>query len=261
MNFEAKKVDKRKVSVITIAYNNYKGLKCTLDSILEQEFKEYELIVIDGDSKDGSKELLQSYIKTFKEKKVVYKYISEKDSGIYNAMNKGVDIASGEWVIFMNSGDIFADKDVMLNVFDEFVLDDCDVIYGDFYFKNSKGKLIERRSNSLEKMEKALITCHQAIFTRLDLLKKRNFMENYQIIADYEWYLNAYIKKCRFHYIPIFMCIFDGSGISSTNDYDVFCECLSIRKKHGTLNNPEAIVKLKKIIMYLRAKIKSVINC
>lgn len=239
------------LSIITISYNNFDGLKLTMDSILKQTYKNYEYIVIDGGSEDGSKELLKTYKKLFDRSSINMQYISEKDKGIYNAMNKGIDIATKEWIIFMNSGDIFADANVLFQVFRNNEIKNYDVIYGDFYFKNAKGKLIPRKSNEIYKINKALITCHQAIFTKTALLQKRKFKEKYKIIADYEWYLNAYQEEKKFYYIPKYICIFDGSGISSNNDYKVFCECMDIRKEHGVLRNAKIIVKIKKMIMYI----------
>lgn len=105
-----------KISCITICKNNKDGLRGTLDSILYQTKAIYEVVVVDGASNDGTLEELRKFKKQFDDKKIKFSFISERDTGIYNAMNKGVEIASGNWLIFMNSGDKFASNDVIEKV-------------------------------------------------------------------------------------------------------------------------------------------------
>ena len=99
------------LSIITINYNNAAGLEKTIKSVISQTCKRYEFIIIDGGSKDGSKDIIEKY-----QDQITY-WVSEPDNGIYNAMNKGVKVAKGEYCIFMNSGDIFVDNDVIRDVF------------------------------------------------------------------------------------------------------------------------------------------------
>ena len=97
----------KKLSIITINLNNQSGLIKTIQSVISQTFKDFEWIIIDGDSTDGSKELLKKHIQHFTH------CISEKDNGIYNAMNKGIKLAQGEYIYFLNSGDYLCNKDTM----------------------------------------------------------------------------------------------------------------------------------------------------
>ena len=102
-----------KLSIITVNLNNKAGLQKTIESVFSQTFTDYEYLVIDGGSEDGSKELIKKY-----ENKFVY-WVSEKDKGIFNAMNKGILKASGEYLLFLNSGDYFYDSAVLDDVFDK----------------------------------------------------------------------------------------------------------------------------------------------
>lgn len=248
------------ITCITICKDCKNDFEMTMNSILRQDNESIEVVVIDGGSTDGTTNAISNYHKKFIKENIKFTSLSEPDNGIYDAMNKGIDLASGEWLIFMNAGDRFASDDVINSLYEDFTNKNVDVLYGDFYIQYSKDEIVERLSNSLEMMNKALITCHQAIFTRAELMKKRKFCEKYKIIADYEWYLNLYLNKGRFLYVSQFVCVFDGNGISSTREYDVFCECLSIRKEHKVLQNSEIIIKVKKVIMYCLYRIQSIIK-
>lgn len=96
-----------KISVITVNYNNKKGLEATINSVISQKYLDFEFIIVDGNSNDGSKDII------YKKRNYITKWISEPDSGIYNAMNKGVKMSTGDYLIFMNSGDEFYDTQVL----------------------------------------------------------------------------------------------------------------------------------------------------
>ena len=112
-----------KLSVITINFNNAIGLEKTIKSVIEQKFTDFEFVIIDGDSSDGSKEIIKKY-----SNKISY-WVSEKDKGIYNAQNKGIERAIGEYCLFLNSGDYLVDTTVFQTVFSEKRTQD--IIYGD----------------------------------------------------------------------------------------------------------------------------------
>lgn len=121
-----------KLSVITINYNNAEGLAKTMDSVFRQRFSDFEYIVIDGGSTDGSKDLIVN-----NQDKIAY-WCSEKDSGIYNAMNKGIREASGEYLLFLNSGDFLHDFAVLEDIHP--FLSGEDIVYGDLLFVHGDGK-------------------------------------------------------------------------------------------------------------------------
>ena len=120
-----------KYSIITVNYNNREGLKRTIESVIHQTFRDFEFIVIDGGSTDSSAEVLKAY-----DEHISY-WVSEKDNGIYDAMNKGIRKATGDYLNFMNSGDCFYDDDVLRNV--TAYASDADIITGrDYHFSEER---------------------------------------------------------------------------------------------------------------------------
>lgn len=122
-----------KLSIITINYNNLEGLKKTVESVVNQTWKELEYIVIDGGSTDGSATYIES------QKEYFDYWVSEPDKGIYNAMNKGIKVATGEYLLFLNSGDVLYNNDVLLETKKSLLLD-MDILYGDLWIISRLGK-------------------------------------------------------------------------------------------------------------------------
>lgn len=199
----------KKLSIITINFNNLNGLKKTFDSIQSQTFQDYEWIIIDGGSTDGSKDLLIQY-----QDRIDY-WVSEKDNGIYNAMNKGIAQAQGEYCQFLNSGDYYIDSNVLGRVFS--CPDLADVNYGDQWCA-SDSKVIEKRTYP-DKMSLSFLfrepLGHQASFFKTDVIKKNLYKENYSISADRAFFLELYVKGVQFHHIPQPIVYFDTEGIGS----------------------------------------------
>ena len=197
-----------KLSIITINYNNLEGLKETMGSVISQNFKDYEWIVIDGGSTDGSKELLES------NNDAISYWVSEPDRGIYHAMNKGVAVAQGEYCQFLNSGDSFINKDVLQEVFSYEL---SDVNYGDAWFVK-EGKVVEKRVYS-NPLNLSYLFClplnHQASFIRTSLAKQHHYQEQYSISADRAFFLELYVIGCKFQHLPLPIVYFDTGGIGS----------------------------------------------
>ena len=254
------------ISDITISYQNRDGLKCTLDSLFGQRLEEYDLrlqvIVVDGGSSDGSRELLEEYDVRLKagefSKSIDFTYISEPDKGIYNAMNKGIQMAGGEWVLFLNSGDTMSEMDSLGRFFTEagnifLNVNDIDILYGDSdrAYNNNCNRVAP---SPLTFMVRGLPFSHQACFTKLDLFKKRPYDESYEISGDYEWFLNAYMNGCRFGYAPVCVSRFDTKGISATRLYDNWVEADRIRDRYG-LAGTGLTRKLKRLSWYILDKL------
>ena len=197
------------LSIITVNLNNLEGLKKTIDSIVSQTFTDFEWIVIDGGSTDGSKELIEEYSSHF-----AY-WVSEPDKGIYNAMNKGIVVAQGEFLIFMNSGDSFASTDVLMNV--SGFLKDADIVYGDTNLVNPDGTystLKYPEDISMRQMYKGTI-CHQASFIRKTLFSEMKYNERLRIVSDWEFFVRMLIEDKTFKHIPFVICDYAIDGISS----------------------------------------------
>lgn len=201
-----------KVSIITINLNNINGLKETYKSVSEQTFQDKEWIVIDGGSTKGDCDFIEQH------QDEMSFWCSEPDGGIYNAINKGILHANGDYLICMNSGDTFYDKNVLEHVFEQELYGD--VVYGDWIqsFPNGEKKeYYAPKTFSLHFITHNNI-CHQAIFTRTEIMKKSLFNENYSIYADWAKWIELTLKKCTFQYIPFFICYFDMCGLSQTSD-------------------------------------------
>ena len=195
-----------KLSIITINYNNRDGLQKTIDSVVSQTWRDFEWIVIDGGSTDGSKELIEKYQEHF-----AY-WCSEPDKGVYNAMNKGVAKANGEYLNFMNSGDIFHDAFVLGNVFKEDIV--ADILIGQVVTVG-ENKIINQQAN-LDFWRVLAGFCHQGTFVKLKHLKMYPFDESLKIVSDWKlWIQTIVFDNCKVQWLDIIVADYDMTGISS----------------------------------------------
>lgn len=198
-----------KLTVITINYNNHLGLKRTFESVFNQTNQNFEYIVIDGASNDGS--LLE--ILTHKDK--ISYYQSEPDYGVYDAMNKGIKAATGDYCIFMNSGDCFFTDDVVEKVLP--LLDGTDIVYGNTHYTDGKIRY-SKDEPDLFSFFYVSCWCHQSTFIKTDLLKEYMYDDSLRIVADWKFLLQAVIKdNCTYKAIDQNISLYDATGISSTN--------------------------------------------
>ena len=198
-----------KVSIITISYNNLNGLKDTYKSIRSQTFRDFEWIVVDGGSSDGTKKFLEEH-----ESEIAW-WCSEPDKGVYNAQNKGTEHAKGEYSIYMNSGDSFFSEDVLEKVFREET--DADIIYGNWMlvFENGKTKLGRAPEVADMAYFYADNMCHQSMLIRTEAVKKRPYDESFRIYADWEEWLALFTQGKTFERIDLTICKFLVGGIST----------------------------------------------
>ncbi len=204
------------LSIITVSLNDSDGLKKTVESVIYQTFDNYEFIIIDGGSSDGSVEIIKKYAG-----KIAY-WVSEPDSGIYNAMNKGIKQAKGKYCLFLNSGDFLVANNVLEQVFSEddnedFLIGNCNV--------SKNGKIIHTSVPSenltLRSFYKKTIP-HQATFIKRDLFKKYgDYSENYKIHADYEYWIRTIIlNDCSTRFLEITISDYNLEGQSSNTAYE-----------------------------------------
>lgn len=204
-----------KLSIITINYNNAKGLDKTLQSVINQNSQDFEYVVVDGNSSDESEKIIDSH------KNYIDKWISEPDSGVYNAMNKGIRMASGDYLLFLNSGDKLADQNVIAEILPS-LKNNEDIIYGNLIY-------------SLNELPQTLFTPpknidltyflnsflpHPSSFIKKNLFQKIGFYnEKFKIISDWEFFLRAIvINKASYLHIDEVISDFDNSGISSDSE-------------------------------------------
>ena len=209
-----------KLSIITINLNDETGLRKTIDSVINQTFTDYEFIIIDGLSKDGSVDIIKQH-----QEKIVY-WISEKDSGIYNAMNKGIRVAKGEYLYFLNSGDIMPSSDVLDKVF--FGDPHESFICGNFFMEEA-GKLEENKSYKNRDWTFSLydlfsgFLCHQAFFIHQSNFKLYGlYDESLRIVSDWKLFFEAIgINHTTVLFRDVDVVIYNMEGLSSQIGGDV----------------------------------------
>ena len=200
------------LSIITINLNNKNGLEQTLRSIISQSFKDYEIIIIDGASTDGSLDVINNY------SQYITYCVSENDSGVYNAMNKGLVKANGEYLYFLNSGDVLYDDGVLNKVVSEF--GDVDIVYGDVELVPSNRKsFIKTYPNTLTMnffYNSSL--CHQSIFFRKILFDRYGlYSEEYKYSSDWLFTMNCLVfENCSYLHVNDIIVRYDLTGISFT---------------------------------------------
>ena len=217
-----------KLSIITVNFNNKQGLQKTIDSVISQTYQDFEWIIIDGGSTDGSKELIEKYQEHFSY------WCCENDKGVYNAMNKGIAQASGCFLNFMNSGDCFASNRVLEKTFmNDF---NADILYGNVvvYNKNKQYTLKTIHSDHIKGVD--LISssiCHQAAFIRRELFCKYGlYDETLKIVSDWKFFFEVILfHHCSVKYMDLDVVIYDLNGISSKNMEMLKAERLKVLRK------------------------------
>lgn len=196
-----------KFTIITVNYNNKAGLQKTIKSVINQCFNRAEFVIIDGASTDGSMEVIKEY-----ESQIDY-WISEPDKGIYNAMNKGLLQAHGEYLIFMNSGDEFYDSDVLQDIVS---LLDTDIVVGRVMHGTDIWGFGKSTISMLDLVQGTVM--HQASFIRRELFDTYMYDEKYKIVSDWKFYIQSLILgNATFRNIDRVICKFAPGGISETD--------------------------------------------
>ena len=198
------------ISIITIVRNDPDGLERTIQSVVGQSYKTYEYIVVDGASTDSTAQVIERH------KRHISKLISGPDRGIYDAMNKGVNVANGEYVIFMNAGDSF-NSDNVLEAFIGPLNDDVDIFYGDAYFEpkeeGSRPLLWKAQTNQGEFWKKMPFS-HQSAFVKRTLLMKYPFSLSNKIVSDFEFFIRAQKDGATFRYVDVPVVLIERGGLS-----------------------------------------------
>ncbi len=206
------------ISIITATYNSGATLRDTFESVLHQSYKDIEYIVIDGKSKDNTLEIIKEYEPSFNGK---MRWVSEPDKGIYDAMNKGINMATGDVVGILNSDDFYTSRDVLEKVASS--IDDVDAVYGDIHYVNDKDltKCVRYYSSKSFKRWKMLMGfmpahpsfyCRRAVYSRYGL-----FDTDFKVAADFEQLLRLiYVNKIYIKYLPMDFVTMRTGGASTS---------------------------------------------
>lgn len=216
---------KSKVSIIVVSLNTKFFFLKTIKSIMAQSYKNKEIIVVDGNSTDGTLEIIT------KKKKNFFKTIIEKDKGIYDGMNKGSHLASGEWIMFLNSGDIFYNNQVLANIFKKPLMNQ-DIIYGNTLVKHKNINYLAP-SSTFSTTTVIMPFCHQSAIVKADIVKRNKFSLKYKHSSDFDFFLRCFFRKKIFYNANFTIATVLAKGLSDNNRQKVYSENIQILSKYN----------------------------
>ena len=207
-----------KISIVTVCYNSEKHISCAIDSVINQSYKNIEYIIIDGASKDNTVNIIKSYGNK------ITKFISEPDNGIYDAMNKGIKMATGDVVAVLNSDDFYESNEVVQNIVNAFSEPNIDGIYGDLLvvFRDNTNKIkrrYEASKFSTNSLKYGIMPGHATIFLKRHLFETYGlYNTSYKIAGDFELLLRMlHTHKINIKHLPQIVIKARTGGISDNN--------------------------------------------
>lgn len=202
------------ITVVTVVYNGDKFLEETILSVINQTYDNVEYLIIDGGSTDGTLDIIRKY-----EHAIDY-WVSEKDNGIYDAMNKGIDLATGEWINFMNAGDGIYAHSVLSDLFTHQNHQKAQILYGNHQVIYPSGRTRCVKAGLMKNLWKGSQFCHQASFVKADYHKAHKFNLCTKIVADFEFYYKAWQNNVQFKFVDVVVAKFEAGGVSDIKRID-----------------------------------------
>lgn len=259
------------LSIVTICYNCIKDLEKTLNSVENQTTldgyikKKIEYLIVDGASDDGTLYVAQNWKKVTKHDNLDIVVCSEKDNGIYDAMNKGIILAKGKWILLLNAGDTFHSENDLNSLMVFLSHEKNDIVYANYCRVNEYGVRFTIIQN-LSVLEQTMIFCHQATVVQKKLYKEFMYDLSYQLVADYAFFLKAYLNNKKFSYFNYFLVDYDVNGESAKQMLNTYKEIRKVRKdllgnKLGVVDNISYIMGLIKrfILSHMPQKLRWII--
>lgn len=229
-DMQGAKLERVLLSIITVCYNADQALVRTMDSVAEQTFRNFEYIIIDGASEDGTLQIIHE------RRAEVDQWISEPDTGIYNAMNKGIKMAKGEYLCFMNAGDCFHAPSTLSDLFASIGSQRPDVLYGQTNLVDNVGNYLRpRRLSAPKKLTKrsflrGMLVCHQSFYPKRDLAPM--YDESYRYSSDYDWCLNILGRSRSNYYSGLVLTDYLSEGMTTQHRRASLVERFKIMRKH-----------------------------
>lgn len=230
---------KMKISVITVCYNAEKVIEQTIQSVINQSYADIEYIIVDGASTDATEKIIRRYTDDIR-----VRYISEPDNGIYDAMNKGIRLATGDYLEFLNAGDVFVNNDVIKSVVQKIEDNPADVMYGNIIYeypdKTTSVRVYGQFCSSLFYYLLGDCINHQAIFAKRECFKEHIFNTKYRICADREWMIRVKKDGKKFKATNLLICkyLLDENSVSVKNKALYDNETVQCIKKHLRFGYP-----------------------
>lgn len=213
-----------KITIITVCFNSEKTIKDTLESVLSQNYTNFNYIIKDGLSTDNTSKIIQEYIPMFKKRGIEVKYISSLDNGLYDAMNQAIAISDGDIIGIINSDDIIQDNNAFFKIVDRFNSDKCDAVYSDLYMMD-----YETMSNPIrvfiagkKSYKTGWYPPHPTLYIKRNLYNKYgNYNTNYKIAADYDFMIRIMKNDIKMSYIeePLIYMRAGGTSTNSLKSY------------------------------------------
>ncbi len=223
-----------KISIITIVYNNVRDIEYTILSVLKQTYSNIEYIIVDGASNDGTMDIISKY------RDNISTVISEKDNGIYDAMNKGLALVTGDYVLFLNSGDELYDEHTVETIVSKG--NDADIIYGETKLVDEQRHIVGNRRHKTpphfdwKSFQYGMNICHQAIYVKRDIASPYDL--KYQLSADIDWVIRAAKKAKTTQNVHTYVARYLVGGMSQQRHRQSLKERYQIFEKHyGKINN------------------------
>lgn len=211
-----------KISIITVVYNNKETIQDAMNSVLSQDYDDIEYIIVDGGSTDGTVEIINEAIKIHSKRNI--ELLSEKDNGIYDAMNKGINLATGDVIGILNSDDFYSSNQVIPIVVNEFMTKNVDSVFADLVYVKADdvNKTVRYYSSAKfypKKMAYGWMPAHPTFFVKREVYEQYGlYKTNYQIAADYELVARFLVKnKISYSYIPKVLVKMRKGGASTRN--------------------------------------------
>lgn len=236
-----------KITVITVCYNTVETIEETILSVINQTYENIEYVIIDGGSMDGTVDVIKKY-----SDRISY-WISEPDMGIYDAMNKGIKAATGDYINFMNAGDSFYENSVLESVacsIDRKAV----IVYGQLMKIFNRFRFISvPKAINLEDMRGDTRLPHQAMFARTDYQKAHPFDTSYRSAADFKFYFNAYFTdKCKFQFLPFLIANYDSETGMSKDSHIGIVESMRVQGREINEIQKKRLIQKYKIINFLK---------
>lgn len=218
-----------KISIVTVVKDSVNHIKDTIESVLSQTYPDIEYVVLDGGSRDGTWDIVQEYAK-----KIDFSSRAD-DDGVYGAMNMALEIVTGDWVAFMNAGDEYVDSSVVEKIANAADMQN-DLVYGDVLVSDGENERCIRADLD-GKIFMETPFCHQSLFVKTDLMKKRKFNTFYKILADYDFILECYVSGRRFQYVAFPVSRYRLGGYSYKNRFLMYVEGVKIAMHYAAFCN------------------------
>ena len=233
--FKVSLPDKPLITVVTVVFNGEAYIEETILSVINQNYENIEYIIIDGGSSDRTINIIRKY-----ENAIDY-WVSEEDKGVFDAMNKGINLATGAWINFMNGGDYFLKKDIISKI-SLLMVDDCiDVLYGNTLLRYDKDYTRLQKPSPSPNFYFGIPFCHQSAFMRTQIYKSNKFSFEYKIYSDYDLFYRIFKKGFKFMYVDETIASYECNGISSNRSISHYKELYSIARKKS---NPFIVISI-----------------